>query len=423
MLLGCNNALPWDAIEYIFSYIRDGITYKSILFLCTQTHNKYIGKKDYFCNHLLTILLQHPEIAYDAVTILLQHPEIAYDELREISGDRLTTWSLVSSNPNITVAIMKKYSGTNFPQFKWEKFFIASKLDFNIETARKEYCHEIAKNNWWTDASKNPNIKLIDIENNPNLPWRWEKLCLNPNITVTFVKKNINGPWSWCELSRTISIKEIETEITSIDYDAIKMAPLPKSGRFDTCVIGWHWYGLCKNPTLTIDFVKKYIPKNIGSYYPDVWSHISGNPGIKMSDIENNPQLPFELYHISVNPNLTEEYLTTFIDANIEYELESEFDWDELSVHPNISIKYIMDHPKFLWNYDDGHVWGNPNINIDFIEKYIMNFGTGPEDDVDTDIHYIEWCELSCNPGIKIILITHGIGILYLVTQILHTIL
>jgi hypothetical protein len=48
----------------------------------------------------------------------------------------------------------------------------------------------------WSSISKNPGIKLKDIEENIQYPWNWNYVSYNPNLTIKFVEKNIqNDPF------------------------------------------------------------------------------------------------------------------------------------------------------------------------------------------------------------------------------------
>ena len=40
--------------------------------------------------------------------------------------------------------------------------------------------------------SRNTNITMKDILNNPDKPWNFDGLSLNPNITLSFIENNID---------------------------------------------------------------------------------------------------------------------------------------------------------------------------------------------------------------------------------------
>ncbi len=131
--------------------------------------------------------------------------------------------------------------------------------------------------------SYSPRITLQDIINNITLPWDWPRVSANPNITMDIVEQHINNP-----------------------------------------LIRWCPGGLSYNPNLTIDFVRKYFDpspllneKHDYGMLDEKWSWylISSNIGISMADIENNPDLPWNLDGILKNPNLD---LRTINKYNIE---------------------------------------------------------------------------------------------------------
>ena len=83
----------------------------------------------------------------------------------------------------------------------------------------------------WYEISKNPDITMDIIQNNPNKPWNWVGLSLNPNITLDFIQSNQDKPWDWYSI-------------------------------------------ISQKPTITFDFIKKNLNKDWD------WYFISQNPGI-----------------------------------------------------------------------------------------------------------------------------------------------
>ena len=75
--------------------------------------------------------------------------------------DRKWNWKEISSNPNLTIEMIKDY-----------------------------YLHRknIALN--WENISGNPAITMEDVKAHPLWPWNLEGLSRNPNLTVDFVKEH-----------------------------------------------------------------------------------------------------------------------------------------------------------------------------------------------------------------------------------------
>jgi hypothetical protein len=81
---------------------------------------------------------------------------------------------LISKNPNLTIEIIR-----NNPNVHWD----------------------------WEEISKNPAITMDDVENNLDLPWEcWEGLSLNPNLTMEFVMKHFNSDWDEFAIQENIKI-------------------------------------------------------------------------------------------------------------------------------------------------------------------------------------------------------------------------
>ena len=90
----------------------------------------------------------------------------------------------------------------------------------------------------------------------------------------------------------------------------------------------WDWHYISMNPNLTMEFIEKYPEK------PWNWYGISRNPNITMGMIEKHPEKPWHWDWISRNPNMTME----FIEKNID-----KIDFKRLSLNKftfeNIKIK------------------------------------------------------------------------------------
>ena len=53
----------------------------------------------------------------------------------------------------------------------------------------------------------------------------------------------------------------------------------------------------------------------------------------------------------------------------IEKYPEKPWDWEYISLNPNITMEFIEKHPEKPWDWD--RISRNPNITMEFIEKYI----------------------------------------------------
>lgn len=216
--------------------------------------------------------------------------------------------------------------------------------------------------------------------------------------------------FNWVAVSKTLPINIIQAEIESENEGTIKLNHDNTYTTIRTLLHthAWNWRGLCENPTLNIEFVKKYATSQIT---PSEWAGITANPGIKMQDILDNQHLSFNLFYIAHNPNLTEDYLDIFVSMYHTQQklfignIESLFDWENLSRHKNISMEYIYLHLDYPWCFDvdnpeqDGVVWSNPNLTVKFLEKWIKERCENNSN----LISLMDWNYISSNPGIKMV--------------------
>lgn len=154
---------------------------------------------------------------------------------------------------------------------------------YNSLTKLIELFPELQK---WYTISRNPNIDMEFIQNNPGYTWYYPCLSVNPNLTMDFVMQNLTNnlgapiAWDWSSISETIV-----TEKDLLFYDH----------KF------FHWDGLSQNPNISWEFIKNH---------PDyAWNpeFVSLNPNIIWETIENNPDYAWDYYSLSKNPNITWE--------------------------------------------------------------------------------------------------------------------
>jgi hypothetical protein len=102
----------------------------------------------------------------------------------------------------------------------------------------------------------------------------------------------------------------------------------------------WSWGGISLNPNLEWNMVLEFNDKDW------CWGSLSGNPAITMEIIKQNPNRRWWRNYISENSNFSGDI----------------FEFDKL---------------HWKWKYDWGKISLNPNITLQFIEKYIdkIHFG------------------------------------------------
>ena len=53
----------------------------------------------------------------------------------------------------------------------------------------------------WCKLSRNENITMDIVRDNPDKPWDWDGLSCNKNITINIIRDNPDKPWDWSGLS------------------------------------------------------------------------------------------------------------------------------------------------------------------------------------------------------------------------------
>ena len=113
---------------------------------------------------------------------------------------------------------------------------------------------------------------------------------------------------------------------------------------------------LSLNPNITLEFIKKY--KNRKWWNKD---DLIKNPNIQVNDIIDNPDLPWgpkaKWWN---NPNVKPEHL-------IKYNHIEQFKWIIVSQCFHTSMEYIFSHLEYPWHWEA--VSMNPNLTIEYIKN------------------------------------------------------
>ena len=172
--------------------------------------------------------------------------------------------------------------------WNWESLLINPNL-VNLTLLLKFYEKKIP--DWIMNyISENPNIKLKDILNHPQLNWKWDFISSNSSITESDILAHPELPWNWC--------------------------------------------GVSMNRNITLKIVLSYPEKKWD------WNHISSNPNITLTDILSHPELPWEWGYVSMNPSIT---LKEILKQNLEKKysvrfgvFSNEFLWNDIVYKKNL---------------------------------------------------------------------------------------
>ena len=166
----------------------------------------------------------------------------------------------------------------------------------------------------WRSVSQNPNVTMKTVEDNSELPWNWNVLPGNPNFNLEMVYKYPDKNWEFG--NQTFSGSKCLTVQFILDF------PTPKWNNFLTLL----------NPNISIKFI---LDNNLHQYTFD---------GL-------NTQPYYNYYHY-YNPNYTLEMIEDFIqDFKIKhpkYKIEDTLEWDRIMSNPNITIEFIEKYEDII---------------------------------------------------------------------------
>ena len=121
--------------------------------------------------------------------------------------------------------------------------------------------------------------------------------------------------------------------------------------------IKWDYAMLSHNGNITWDFIKKYPNKGWN------YNRCISNPNITLDIINSNPEFDRSIDdgpRIATNPTITWDMVQhdTIMGRN--------WDYNYLSMNPNITMDIIKDNPELGWNYN----WftKNPNVTWDIVK-------------------------------------------------------
>jgi hypothetical protein len=215
--------------------------------------------------------------------------------------------------------------------------------------------------NWnWRHLSSRCDVEIEMILSHPELPWNWDEVSRHPHLLFSHLdslsKAFPDKKWNFFNLS-----KHHNFSLTDI---------------FHYPQLPWDDEGLSKNPNINIYIVESH-PERKWNY-----DSLTYNSGISLYDIYSFDS-PWNTALLSYNLSITPKQIDLYLASKKQKKIV--FDWNIMSVHPNVSIAFITTHPKLKWNFKN--LSQNSNLTIDFVLS---------NKDRDWD-----WEELSCHPNIS----------------------
>ena len=267
----------------------------------------------------------------------------------------------LSKNPNITEEFILKY-----PYQYWDiKYLIKNNkiTDFNALSKFININQYIINNYpdkpWdWEWLIKNTIIYVeryipFNLIEKYLDKWNYWKLSKNQNITEDFILKYPNQNWNMCFLIKNNKITDFNalSKFRNIYEDIIDKYPNKQ----------WDWEWLIENTDINVE---NYIPFNLIEKYLDKWDYyyLSKNPNLTEKIILKYPNQNWDIKYLIKNNKITDfNALTRFKYINkkiINKYLDKSWDWKWLIENTNIRVE----------NYY--HLSKNPNLTEEFILKY-----------------------------------------------------
>lgn len=260
----------------------------------------------------------------------------------------------------------------------------------------------------WNSLSSNPNMTIEYVISNLEKPWNWYRLSYTLKVTTKYVLENSHLPWNYSALSRnsSFSISDVETSpCIDWDWDVLSSVLILSIDDINRHFDKWNWTELARNSCIVHEYIEAF--PNLLVSPTTLRTNVSRSPSINIADISSstihwdwrelsmsqyiptdyirkNPELPWDYYLISYNPNLRFKDIEDILDsyyiswfgvssslniniANIRNNLTRPWDWNVLSENPIVRMEDIDTNPDLPWNWE--YIAKNPNLTAEYIKS------------------------------------------------------
>jgi hypothetical protein len=236
-------------------------------------------------------------------------------------------YKLLSRNPNITL----NYIARN-PTKNWDYNFMSYNPNISAEFIKSNIDQ---KWNWLAISSV---ISLNDIINNPELPWNYTYVSTNPNVNIKFILSNLDKNWNFNHLSNNQSIKI---------YQILTYSNLP-----------WNYYFIISRNDF--DAKNKNIFKCLDSYF-------------EFEEYKNEEEL-FSI-NLAENINIIKLFNSNFFRLNgmtnmrilgkLAEKFKNEISYDYIT--SSCQMSEILENPNIPWDYDT--LSDDPELTPEIVEN------------------------------------------------------
>jgi len=225
-------------------------------------------------------VIQNPNLPWK-FEYLSRNPNITWEIIKENKQNPLNDWNYdqLSKNPNITLKFVLDHQEIPWLYTNILKNKSVTYMDIvdNIEFFKTKLISN-EENLYYYYISKNPNITISNVNNNPLKKWNYK--FLSKHINISWDKLNVNRDWSYYYLSRNPNMLGEDMK--------------------DIIMLDKYMEGYLQNPNLGIIIfsIDNLIKNNLSDLH---FSYLSKNPKLTFEDVEKNKERPWDYINLSKN--------------------------------------------------------------------------------------------------------------------------
>ena len=228
------------------------------------------------------------------------------------------------------------------------------------QTPRRDDCADVTitnilrhpRTNWdWRKLSCSPHITLNTIRAHSHLPWVWFIFCAeNPNVCIKDILDNADGIFT---LSRMRRRKIHDWDFGSLIINpSIKIADMIANPQFP-----WNFNNISQNDSVTMADIFAY------PHLPWDFDELSHSHNISASDMISHPQFPWDYMAMPNKADFVFERALPILQNRMHFLLRF------FSNHHAVTMDDIENHLELPWNWT--LITVNPNITPEFLEKHM----------------------------------------------------
>jgi hypothetical protein len=290
------------------------------------------------------------------------------EDLIDMTYHKEWSYKCLSANPNISMKYIRQ--NTNLD---WDYKMISANQNINI----KFVLDNIDKKWNWIKLSET--IHIDDIANNPELDWNYITMSCNLSLNIKFILNNIDKNWSWDELSKNENIKiyqilkypnlywnykciKLRSDFNLLDNELFikfeNYRPIYKYEKLEhVCEKLELRQTVAANELYNSNFFDMDVLNILSSKYNIRFLCVRLMDFVKISDIIENPDIPWDYKKLSMINTITPEIVKNNLDIP----------WNKFELVGNDNFrKCDLDFLEIDITYN---YWNNQNISYNQIIK------------------------------------------------------